>query len=207
MSKTVSAAGKLVKNSSNSDAEESGADVSAASGVATAVSNDITDVPPPSLHTLSEPQLREWLKQEARDMDLTTNDTEQTQIRLRAQAQTLTPVQMRHLVKAARDTESGVNQRILSAYMISLNTSTASVDSLYELAQSTPPDHGPSIPHTDSEVKNAQELALRYMQIDELAARAAQRDSNAHDKLNLLSRQGGSPQVRSYAQRKLSELK
>lgn len=178
------------------------------SALATAatVSSDATGAAVMSLHTLNETELQQWLRQEARDMDSTANNTDQVQIRLRAQAQTLTPTQLKQLVQTARDAENGVNQRILSAYMISLNSSAQSVDSLYELAQSTPPDHGPSLPHTEAEVKNAQELALRYMQIDELAARA-QRDSNARNKLNLLSRQSGSPQVRSYAQRKLAELK
>lgn len=183
------------------------ADGTAAAGAVPAVSGDGSGAAAPvSLQNLTPPQLQAWIRQESRPMDSTRNNTDELQLRLRAQAQTLTPEQLPVLTALARDSGQPVNSRILAAYILSLNGSAASTAALYQVAGSTPTDHGPSVAHSEAELKNAQELAIRYMQVDELFARAA-RDPAARRSLEQLTQTAGSSQVRSYARRKLAELK
>lgn len=165
--------------------------------------------PPNPTETLSEytsVELKKWVEIEARAINMTNNNTAEKQIKMRAQAQTLNFQQLEILQNLATDTKLPINDRILSAYLISLNTSTQSEDSLFNVAKTEVPDFGPIAPHTEAELKHTQELAIRYMQIDELFHRA-QTDANALDKLRLLATEAQYAQVRSYAEKKLKELK
>lgn len=160
---------------------------------------------PPDFQTMNDLQIKDWIRQESRTMNSTSLNADEIQIRLRAQSQTLAPEQLTTLVKFVQDTAMPANERILAAYMLNLNSTTAGIDAMYELSAQPVVSHGVSVPHSEAELRNAQEMALRYMQVDELFARA-RTDSNARDKLSLLSQQAQSEQVRSYAQRKLQEL-
>lgn len=179
--------------------EASDADVSVAS-----VTSELGA--PVGLQSLNEQQLKKWIADESRSMNSTGLNAEEIQVRLKAQAQTLTAVQLKALVKATRESNMPANDRILAAYMISLNSSANSLEAMYEVSVQPVTNHGPSIPHSEAELRNAQELALRYMQVDELAQRA-KTNPNAKDKLKLLSQQAESQQVRSYAERLLKELR
>lgn len=155
---------------------------------------------------LAPEALKMWLNAESGALNSTQNNTEEQQIRHRAQAQTLVPAQLQVLKDFAIEPTGPINNRILSAYMITLNTSPESKESLFDVAKSDLPDHGPLLPHSEAELKHTQELALRYMQIDELFERA-KTDTNARDKLKLLVLEAQSAQVRSYADKKLKLLK
>ncbi|AGH95910.1 hypothetical protein [Pseudobdellovibrio exovorus] len=161
---------------------------------------------PVGLQSLNEQQLKKWISEESRSMNSTGLNTEEIQLRLKAQAQTLTTEQLKALVKVTRESSMPANERVLAAYMLSLNTSANSLEAMFEVSAQPITDHGPSIPHSEAELRNAQELALRYMQVDELAQRA-KTNPNAKDKLKLLSQKAESQQVRSYAERLLKELR
>lgn len=155
---------------------------------------------------LAPEALKQWLNSESSALNSTQNNTEEQQLRFKAQALTLLPAQLQILRDFAVEPNGPINNRILSAYMITLNTSAESRDSLFDVAKSDLPDNGPILPHSEAEPKHTQELALRYMQIDELFERA-KTDANARDKLKLLINEAQSAQVRSYAEKKLKLLK
>ena len=158
------------------------------------------------LSGLAPEALKKWLNAESGWLNSTQNNSDEQQIRFRAQAQTLVPAQLQVLREFALDSAGPINDRILSAYMITLNTSPDSKEILFEVAKSDLPDHGPILPHSEAELKHTQELALRYMEVDELFERA-KTDANARDKLKLLVVEAQSAQVRSYAEKKLKQLK
>ncbi len=151
------------------------------------------------------PKLQEWLEKEAPKLDNLNNNTEETEIKLRALVQALNIEQKQYLVQASLDTKLPINQRLLSAYMNTLNDSDSSLDQLQEIAQRELPDVGEVRPHTEAEVRYGQEMAIRYMQVDELARRA-KTDANAYNKLKLLSQSSELKQIRDYAARRLKDL-
>ncbi|MCC2679208.1 MAG: hypothetical protein K0R29_1784 [Pseudobdellovibrio sp.] len=157
------------------------------------------------LGSLNDEQLNLWLRQESAAMDMTNNDTAQVEIKLKASANTLKPEQLKDLVSKALNMNTPANQRILAAYILTLNTSEASIGAQVDLAKEPLPDLGPALPHTEAELRRTQELALRYMEVDQLAERA-RTDANARDKLKLLLNEAGSEEVRNYVARKLKEL-
>ncbi len=151
-------------------------------------------------------QLQNWVKNEARKLDSTNNNTGEKQIELRAQAQILSAPQIKQLLELAVNSKLAINDRILSAYLISLNTSEQSQEALLDVAKTEIPDFGPTLPHSEAELRHTQETAIRYMQIDELFKRA-KTDARALDKLKLLSQEAESAQIRSYADKKHKEAK
>ncbi len=155
---------------------------------------------------LAPEALKKWLNAESGWLNSTQNNSDEQQIRFRAQAQTLLPTQLQVLRDFALDSLGPINDRILSAYMITLNTSPESKEIMFDVAKSDVPDHGSILPHTEAELKHTQELAVRYMEIDELFERA-KTDADARDKLKLLALEAQSAQVRSYAEKKLKLLK
>ncbi|MEQ1722831.1 MAG: hypothetical protein ABL930_06615 [Pseudobdellovibrio sp.] len=159
-----------------------------------------------NLQNFNAEQLQNWVKIEARRMDSTKNNTQEKQIELRAQAQTLAASQIKKLKELAVNMDLPINDRILSAYLISLNTSGTSQEALFDVAKTEVPDFGPILPHSEAELRHTQETAIRYMQIDELFQRA-KTDANALDNLKLLSQEAESAQVRSYADKKYKEAK
>ncbi|MEK6628498.1 MAG: hypothetical protein AABY53_07720 [Bdellovibrionota bacterium] len=159
-----------------------------------------------SLQSMDTEELKKWISSESNSMNSVYNKTEEIQIKLKAQAQTLSPEQFETLKSLALYSGLPINERILSAYLITLSSAAPSLNSLYDIAKSEVPDVGPIVPHSEAELRHTQELAIRYMLIDELFERA-KTDANAQDKLKLLVQTASSEQVRNYAQKKLQELK
>jgi hypothetical protein len=157
------------------------------------------------LGIFTQSQLNEWIKKESAGMDMTNNDTAQIDIKLKASAKTLKQEQLTYLREKALDLNSVANERIFSAYMLTLNTSEASTGVQYDLANEPLPNLGPPTPHSESELKRAQELALRYMEVDELAEKA-KTDNEARTKLRTLATSAGSEEVQRYVSRKIKEL-
>jgi hypothetical protein len=155
---------------------------------------------------LNQNQMNAWVDSESSIMNSTQIDTDNKMVQLRAQAQTLSLEQMQNLKNHTVSIEAAANSRILAAYLITLNLSNDSVVVLADLAINPLPNHGPSVPHSEAELKNTQELALRYMAIDELFIRA-KTDNKAYAELKLISETANSAQVRNYAEKKLKELK
>lgn len=206
---TVSKLGLLIKNSTPLTADKlnkpSEEPFSEPEGLSQNSANQVT-TKNTNLQELAPDELKKWIEVESRAMNSTKNESDEQQIRLRAQAQALLPQQLAILKDLAVNSGEAINERILSAYMISLNPSAQSQEALFNVAGTAVPDLGPILPHSEAELKHTQELALRYMQVDELFQRA-KTDANARDKLKLLVLEAHSAQVRSYAEKRLKELK
>lgn len=183
----------------------------------TSVSNGIPGVPQTalekksqgpyvSLENLTFEELKKWVATESRAIDSVNNKSEEILVLLKAQAQTLGLKQLEILKILATDSRLAITDRIFSAYLLSLNSTNQSQQALYDVAISEIPNTGSLSPHSEDELKHTQELAIRYMQIDELFLRA-KTEANAFDKLKLLVQTAASERVRSYAQKKILELK
>lgn len=158
------------------------------------------------LQSLSASELRDWVAYQGRSMNYSGHRSEELETRLRAQARTLEPRQMKQLREITLSTSQPINDRIFASYLLSLNYSTASAEEIYAAAAAEFPNHGPSVPHSEAEIRNAQEMALRYMQVDALYERA-KKDPNIRNKLKLLSEQSPSESLRDYVRRRLAELR
>lgn len=158
-----------------------------------------------NLQSFSAEEFQDWVRFQGSSMNYSEHRSEELEIRLRAQAQTLNDGQMRQLREMTQSAAQPVNERIFASYLLSLNNSAISTEEIFAAAVAELPNHGPSLPHSEAEIRNAHEMALRYMQIDALFERA-KTDANVRNKLKLLSDSAPSESVRDYARRRLLEL-
>jgi hypothetical protein len=203
--KTIGSVKNMFKNSTNVANLGAGDQLGSQNASNALAPNDVAN-PKANLQNFNLEQLQNWVKIEARRMDSTNNNSQEKLIELRAQAQTLAATQIKKLQELAINSELPINDRILSAYLISLNSSGLSQEALFDVAKTEIPDFGPILPHSEAELRHTQETAIRYMQVDELFQRA-KKDTNALDKLKFLSQEAESAQVRSYAEKKYKEVK
>ena len=157
------------------------------------------------LGKLNETELKKWVSEQSKAMDSTQNNTPDIEIKIRAMAQSLRKDQLEALSTLVLNVSLPINDRVFSNYLISLNQTPEAAAAAGKIAGTGIPDFGPPNPHSDSELKRSQELAIRYMQIDALADRA-KTDSNARDNLKLWATGAESEEVRRYAARKIKDL-
>ena len=138
-------------------------------------------------------------------MDSTQNNSPDIEIKIRAMAQSLRKDQLEALSALILNVTLPINDRVFSNYVLSQNQTSDAVAKAGKIAGTGLPDFGPPNPHSESELKRSQELAIRYMQVDALADRA-KTDSNARDNLKLLAAGAESAEVRRYASRKIKDL-
>ncbi|MBY0554835.1 hypothetical protein K2P97_09920 [bacterium] len=205
INQTVDSVRKVINNSTNLSPAPQSDQTGSQNASSDSTSADV-EFQADNLQTYNAQQLQTWVQKEASSMNSTNNNTDEKLIQLKAQAQTLTAPQIKSLKERAVNSSLPINERIFSAYLISLNPTEQSLESLFEVAKTEIPNNGALLPHSEAELKNSQETAIRYMQIDELFQRA-KTDPNAYDKIKLLAQEAQSAQVRSYADRKLKELK
>lgn len=168
--------------------------------------SDVVDTGSDNLAVLNPAQLKNWVEADSKSMNSVNHNTDEVAVRLKAQARTLLPEQLPILSEMASDINFPANSRMLSAYVLTLTDQPQAIENMKDLASKALPDFGPVLPHSEAELRRAQELALRYMQVDEIAERA-KTDANARDNLILLSKSAESEEVRAYALRKLKNLK
>ena len=153
-----------------------------------------------------------FIKEEAKALDRTNNQTEAKTIELRSRALRLDANEKNHLKNISINSSLPVNERILSVYILTLAADIASQNLVSEIAQTPMPDLGPINPHSEAEVKNAQELALRYMAIDKLVENFKSNPPQselavaAMQSLQNQATQNPIPQVRKYANDELNKL-
>jgi hypothetical protein len=167
---------------------------------------DEVDMGTDNLAVLNPTQLKTWVEQDSKSMNSVDHNTEEVAVRLKAQARTLLPEQLPLLSQMATDINFPANSRVLAAYVLTLTEQPQTIENMKDLASKALPDFGPVLPHSEAELRRTQELALRYMQVDEIAERA-KTNANAMNELILLSKSAESEEVRAYALRKLKSLK
>lgn len=162
---------------------------------------------PINFNSMTNKEFLDWINQESKSMNSVIQNAKVKEFELVAAAQTLTSAQIELLAQEALNFYKGIDSRILSAYLLSLNTQgESSLQAMFNIARSQLPEIGPIKPHTEGEVKRAQELAIRYMEVDQLFEQA-KTISYAYDKLILLAKEAETSEVRNYASKKISELK
>jgi hypothetical protein len=157
-------------------------------------------------------QISTFVKREAKALDRTNNQTEAKTIELRRRALNLDTIEKEHLKAISVTPAEPINERILSVYLLTLTSDVESQNLVSAIAQTPVPELGPINPHSEAEVKHAQELALRYMAIDKLVddyktnPPQSQMAMAALQRLQDQSAQNPSPQVRKYANDELNKI-
>ncbi len=151
-------------------------------------------------------QIQYWISTESKTMNQPHVDTQQKDIELKKRVENFSDAEKKVILETAYDISKTANERILAAYMMVLDQSEISVTNLGALAQKALPDFGPVTAHSEAEIRRGQELAVRYMAVDELGKRA-QGNPEALEQLKKLASGGESAEVRGYAQRVLKEMK
>lgn len=203
--KAQSIAKNLVNKATNNVVQEEPVEVSqqaASSDVTVATDQNQSEI---DLSVMSTEQLSLWVEKQSTSLDSTHNQTIAVETKLKAQARTLKIEQVNQLRAISLDTSRAINSRIFSAYLVTLNKDSVSTTALYEIANKELPNFGPTTPHSEAELRRTQELAIRYMQVDELAERA-KTDVEALKSLKQLASQAPSPEVRAYATKALKQI-
>jgi hypothetical protein len=151
-------------------------------------------------------KLQKWILEESKNLNQPHVDTKLKDVELKKIVENYSDAQKKVILENALDTTKTANERILSSYLLGLDQSQQSIQNLGALAQKKLPDFGPVIPHSEAEIRRGQELAVRYMAIDELSQRA-QTDPKALEALKKQAVDAESSEVRNYAQRILKEIK
>lgn len=204
--KSVKMAQNLVNKVTNSTSIKSSDDptMPAASTTSVTVSGTegSTEI---NIGDLNATDLDEWIENESTSLDSLQNKTQNVEVRMKAQARTLRPEQLKELQIIALDSTRGINSRILSGYLVTLAPDPAAVQAQVEIAASALPPLGPPLPHSEDELKRSQELAIRYVPVDELYERA-KTDAEARKALKQLSQTALEPAVRKHAADLLKDL-
>lgn len=151
-------------------------------------------------------QLTSWVLAESKNLNQIRVDTKQKDLELKNKVENFSDAEKATLTELALDISKTVNERILAAYMLKLDQSKTSEENLVKLGLKALPDFGPVTAHSEAEIRRGQELAVRYMAVDELAERAS-RSVEALGALKKLATEAESAEIRGYAQRKIKEIK
>lgn len=158
------------------------------------------------IEKMSASEFQNWIEAESKKMNQTNVNESLTEAQLKNVAQRLNTNQLEQLSQNILDVNKSANDRIFSTYLLTQTISAEGLNQLEAVAKSKVSDYGPVTPHSEAEVRNAQDLSMRYMAIDKLAQQAAA-DQAALEKLKNLITQAENAQVRAYAQRKFSEIR
>lgn len=150
--------------------------------------------------------IQTWLNQESKNLDQPHVDTKQKDLELKNKVENFSDAEKKFILELAHNTQKSANERILAAYMLVLDQSRASFENLENMASKALPDFGPVNAHSEAEVRRGQELAVRYMAIDEFVKRASV-SPEALESLKKLAGTAESAEVRDYARKKLQEIK
>ncbi len=151
-------------------------------------------------------RFQNWIKIESQNLNQPHVDTKSKDLELKKLVENFSEKEKEIILQTALNIKYTANERILAAYLLVLDQSSASSDRLNLLAQKALPDFGPANPHTEAETRRGQELAVRYMAVDELFKRV-QINPEAIETLQKLANNAESAEIRSYVQRKLKEIR
>lgn len=152
------------------------------------------------------PELQKWILSESVKLNDPHVDTKQKELELKKLVENFSVIEKKVVLDTAVDIKRTANERILAIYILTLDLSAGSESNLSKIAQKALPDFGPVNAHSEAEIRRGQELAGRYMALDELAKRAKS-SPEALELIKKLAGEAESAEVRSYAQRILKEMK
>lgn len=153
----------------------------------------------------TDKDLQNWIEKESVKLDLKDNNPQDTEKKMHLFAGQLRKNQLDQLLTTSLDAKAAANQKILSTYLLTLNPTDDASENLKKASITPLTIQGDVKPHTVDEVRRAQELSLKYMAIDELAARAKKNVAD-YNRLVAIANSAPDHEVRSYAERKLKEI-
>ncbi len=148
-----------------------------------------------------DPEFQKWIANEARAVDSMHVDSEAKRTELTKVIAGITKAQTQQLLQTARNTGAPAGERILATYLLA----EARARELSTLITSPLPDFAGTPAHSEAETRAGQERSLRVMAIDSLVARAPS-DPAALATLTATLEKVVDPSIRSYIQKKLTEL-
>lgn len=151
-------------------------------------------------------RLQTWLAAESKNLEQPHVDTKQKDLELKKMIENFSEEEKKMVLQVSLDTQRPANERILSTYMLVLDQSSSSLENLKDVATKALPDFGPVTAHSEAEIRRGQEMAVRYMAVDELAKRAPN-SPEALESLKKLANSAESAEIRGYAQRVLKQIK
>lgn len=149
-------------------------------------------------------QFTAWLKTESTFLDRNSADAFQREPILKEQAALFTSENIRFLRATATDSSVTANERILSAYLLTIGTDN-SVLALQEIAQTPYSLPNPQPAHSIGETTLMQEKSIRVMAIDELFNRF-ETGFLTQQQLNNFIQKIPDAALKQYALKRLSEL-
>lgn len=152
----------------------------------------------------ADPVFAKWIEREGDEVNRPKVDSTSKAIEMQRVVADLNAKQQRQLLQTLLDTAANAGSRILSIYLLSEAGSRADGE-IAAFLQAPVPNFGPSEPHSEAELRNQQERAMRLMAIDAMAARAL-KDPSAVTTFEKTVPTISDPFVRGYAQKKLKEV-
>lgn len=186
-----------------------GSEISTSAAADSAASEEAAVAPADSEGTGEEPAaptepaaFKQWMQQEARQMDNPSVDSERKSREINAIAEKLTEQQRGELLKTARNPSAPAGEKILSTYMLVRAGARATQD-LKALITTPVAETGPA--HSEAELANVRDKTLRIMAVDGLMSRA-QTDPQAREALAKTIDEIQDPYVKDYARKQLERV-
>ncbi len=158
------------------------------------------------IQKISTEDFKNWIETEVKNLEIPVKNPIIVEENTKNFVNQLSTEQIQELKNKILNSRLPINERIFSNYAMMMFDGENSNQSIYELIQQPIPDFKNVQAHSEDEVKRAQEYALKYMQIDELAKRSQSGDRLAFELLNQIAQNSFDAKIKNYAQRKLKEI-
>lgn len=185
------------------------ADSQAASGVAPAPVGSSPQTPSAAMNSApsspEETEFQRWISEEGQQIDQRGMNSEEKRLELVRTAKQLTPTKASQLVRIARNVSAPAGEKILAAYLL-VESGPVAQEQLGSLIAS-PLEYGSQQePHSEGEMRAAQERSMRVMAIEGLAARA-ESDASARETLERTIPTIPDPYIKGYAEKRLAKIR
>lgn len=158
------------------------------------------------IQKISDENFKNWIGTEVKNIEIPVKNPIIVEENTKNFVNQLSIDQLTELKNKILNSKLPINERIFSNYALMMFDGENSNQSIYELIQQPIPDFKNVQAHSEDEVKRAQEYALKYMQIDELAKRSQGGDRLAFELLNQIAQNSLDAKIKNYAQRKFKEI-
>ena len=170
--------------------------------------NTTTEKQPESLEQkISDENFKNWILTEVKNLEVPVQNPIAVEENTKNFVNQLSGNQIQDLKIRITNSELPINERIFSNYALMKFSGPYSNQNMYDLASHPVPEFTDLQPHSEDELKRAQEYALKYSNIDELSQRAEAGDELALTLLTQLAHNTIDLKIKNYAQRKINEIR
>jgi hypothetical protein len=160
-----------------------------------------------SQNKITDEQYNLWSQEQIQNLEIPVKNPISYEQNIKKTVNQLSKFQINNLKNKVVNSKLPMNERIFSNYALTLLESQDSNRTIYELLMTPVPDFQNVQPHTENEIKRAQEYALKYVEIDELAKRSESGDNQARMLLSQVAQNSIDLKIKNYAERKLKEIR